>query len=150
MITFQKEGFLPFFDETAELFKEHYEEVAERQDVIELDPDLDKYKTLFDSGFLEIHTAREDGKLIGYSIWIVSPHLHYKKSLTASSDIIFIHPAYRKGMFGVRFIKWTIEEVKKSNPQRILLHVKPHVDFGPILERMGATFLEKVYSLVQE
>jgi len=150
MVTFQKEDFLPFFDEAPALFQEHYEEVAERIDVIKLEPDLNRYKGLFDQGMLEIHTAREDGKLIGYSLWLVASGLHYKNCLTASSDIIYISPAYRKGMFGVRFIRWTVEEIKKRNLQRILFHVKPHVDFGPILERLGAHFLEKTYSIVLE
>jgi len=125
MITFQKEAPFPFANEATLLFKEHYEEIAERTDVIELDPDLEKYQKLYDAGILEIHTARNDGQLIGYSLWVVTTHLHYKKSVTASSDILYIHPDFRKGMFGYKFIKWTTEEIKSRSPQRILFHMKP-------------------------
>ena len=150
MVTFQKEDFMQVFSEATELLRGHYEEVAERQDVIPLDPDVARYQKMFDMDMLEIHTAREDGKLIGYSAWFVCTNMHYKTSLTASSDVIYISPEHRKGMVGARFIKWTTQEIKKRNPQRILCHVQPSVDFGPILERLGANYLEKIYSLVLE
>ena len=150
MITFQKEEGRPFFEEAQNLFKKHYEEIAERTDVIKFDPNVERYGQLNDLGLIEVHTARNDGKLVGYSVWMIFPHLHYKSSLTASSDILYIHPDYRKGLTGVSFLRWTIEEVKKRKPQRILLHVKPSIDYGPILERLGAKYFEKTYSIVLE
>jgi hypothetical protein len=150
MIVFQLEPPEPFTQDALDLFRRHYEEIAERTDVIELDPNIELYNELYKKGALEIHTAREDGKLIGYSIWFLSKHIHYKKSLTASSDVLYIVPEQRKGMFGVKFIKWTTEEIKKRNPQRIMFHVKPFLDYSPILERNGANYFEKIYSIVLE
>ena len=150
MITFQVEQLYPFVHEAMDLFQRHYEEIAERTDVIKLDPNLELYNELHRKGALEIHTAREDGQLIGYSLWFLSQHVHYKQSLTASSDVLYIAPEHRKGMLGVKFIKWTTEEVKKRKPQRIMFHVKPFLDYSPILERNGAHFFEKIYSIVLE
>ena len=153
MITFQKEPlekFQSFIDEAVLLLKEHYEELAERTDVIELDPDVEKYQKLLEMNILEVHTARDDGNLVGYALWMVMNHLHYKKSVTASSDILYIHPNYRKGIFGYKFVKWTTEEVKKRSPQRILFHMKPHLDYGHLVERLGGHFFEKTYSIVLE
>ena len=150
MITFQQEAPSPFSDEAVELFKRHYEEIAERQDIIELDPNIERYNQLYNSKILEIHTARDDGKLIGYSLWVVVNHLHYKKSITASSDVLYISPEYRKGMLGYKFIKWTTEEIKKRNPQRIQFHMKPFLDYGKIVERLGGHYFEKTYSIVLE
>ena len=141
---------MPFADEAMQLFKDHYDEIAERTDVIELDPNLEQYNMLYEKGMLEIHTARDDGKLVGYSLWFVTKHIHYKKSITASSDVLYISPNYRKGMLGYKFIKWTTEEIKKRNPQRILFHVKPFLDYGHLLERLGGNFFEKIYSIVTE
>lgn len=150
MITFQKETPEPFAQQAVQLFKDHYEEIAERQDVIELDPDIIRYKHLFKRGALEIHTARDDGKLIGYSLWFVTNHIHYKKSITAVSDVLYISPKYRKGMLGYKFIKWTLEEIKKRNPQRVTFHVKPFLDYGKIVERLGGHYFEKIYTIVME
>jgi hypothetical protein len=150
MITFQKEPLGPFVQEAGSLFQGHYEEIAERTDVIKLDPDLKRYHTLENQNMLEVHTMREDGELVGYSLWFVVLHMHYKNSLTANSDILYINPKYRKGMTGVKFIKWSLEEIKKRKPQRIMFHVKPFLDYSPILERLGANYFEKIYSIVME
>jgi len=150
MIVFQKEAPEPFAQEAMELFQKHYEEIAERTDVIALDPDLKRYNNLYDQGMLEIHTIRDDGKLVGYSLWFVVSHIHYKNSLTANSDVLYISPDYRKGMLGVKFVKWSVEEVKKKNPQRIMFHVKPFLDYSPILKRLGANYFENIYSMVME
>jgi hypothetical protein len=150
MITFQTEAPEPFTQEALDLFQKHYEEIAERTDVIELDPNIELYNELYKKGALEIHTARDDGKLIGYSLWFLSKHIHYKKSLTASSDVLYISPEHRKGMLGVKFIKWTTEKIKERKPQRIMFHVKPFLDYSPILERNGANYFEKIYSIVLE
>jgi hypothetical protein len=150
MITFQKEAPEPFTQEAMALFQKHYEEIAERIDVIELDPDLKKYNQLYNQNALEIHTIRDNGVLIGYSLWFLINHIHYKKSLTANSDVLYISPNYRKGMLGIKFIKWSLEEIKKKNPQRILFHVKPFLDYSPILKRLGANYFENIYSMVME
>jgi len=81
---------------------------------------------------------------------VVVNHLHYKKSITASSDVLYISPEYRQGMLGYKFIKWTTEEIKKRNPQRILFHMKPFLDYGKIVERLGGHYFEKTYSIVLE
>ena len=149
-ITTQKEKFAHFMQEAETLFAKHYEEVAERTDVIKLDPDWDQYLTLEKANMLELHTLRDDKKIIGYSIWFLLYHIHCKQSFTAMSDVLYIDPQYRKGMTGIKFLKWTTEEIKKRNPQRITFHVKPHVDYGRILERLGAHFFEKTYTIVLE
>jgi len=150
MITFQHEPVMPFLSDNMDVLRKHYEEIAERTDVIELDPNIALYEELYSKGKLEVHVARDDGKCIGYHLWIVGPHLHYQKSLTAHSDVLFILPEYRKGMFGAKFIKWSLEEIKKRKPQRILFHVKPSLNYGPILERMGAHMFETAYSIILE
>jgi hypothetical protein len=150
MITFQKEEFHPFISEAKDLLKDHYNEIAQRTDIIKLDPDWKRYTKLYNANRLEVHTAREDGKLIGYSLWFLFYHIHYQHSFTATSDVLYLSPECRKGMAGIKFIKWTTEEIKKRKPQRILFHVKPFLDYGPILERLGAGYFEKSYSIVLE
>lgn len=150
MISFQKEAPQPFAQEAMDLFNAHFHEIAERTDVIELDPDIEAYERLYAQGKLEIHTIREDDKLIGYSIWFVMNHLHYKKSLTANSDVLFLHPDFRKGITGVKFITWSLNEIKKRKPQRIAFHMKPFLDYSPIIERLGAKYFEKTYTIVME
>jgi hypothetical protein len=150
MITFQEETFQPFLNDALLIFKQHYLELAEHPKKIEYNPNLKAYYKLYLANKLAIHSIREDGKLIGYNVWFLMHYLHAKDGLTANSDILYLRPRYRKGMLGYKFLKWSIEEIKKRSPQRILLHVKPSHDYGLLLERLGAECYEKSYMIVTE
>lgn len=149
-LTFAKEPLFPhLWDELQSLFKSHYDEVNLNK-VIELDPDVEEYQWMDSRGMIEAHTVRHQGRLVGYSVFAFYKHLHYKRSPTAANDLIFISPEYRRGWTGYKFLKFIIARVKERNPQRIFFHVKPHVDFGRMLERLGAKLFENIYSITLE
>jgi len=150
MITYQKESFKDLAIDAQELFKAHSAESSDRTDVLPLDMNYDAYFALEALNRLETYTVRDDGMLIGYTAWIVDHPMHYKSSVTATSTLIYIKPEYRKGLLGYKLIKWSIEQIKQRKVQRILMGIKPKHDFGKILERLGATYFEKVYSIVLE
>jgi hypothetical protein len=150
MITFQEEKSQPFLNEAIQLFKDHYEELAERPDVIKFKPNFKMYFKAYNAGKIVIHTVRDDGKLVGYNVWMMIHYAHATDGLTANSDIIYLSPNYRKGFLGFNFLRWTIETIKNKNPQRIVTHTKPSLDYGPLLERLGAELYEKSYMIVLE
>jgi hypothetical protein len=150
MITYQEEPFEPFIKEAFPIFRQHYLEIAERPDVIKFNINFKAYYRLAKRNKLVIHSVREDGNLVGYNVWFLGRYLHAQDGISANSDNLFIRPRYRKGLFGYKFLKWSIEEIKKHNPQRILLHVKPSHDYGALLERLGAECYEKSYMIVVE
>lgn len=150
MITYQKESYQVLINEALDMFKLHSEESSERLDIIPLEVNHQAYLRLEAANRLKTYTVRDGSKLIGYSKWIISNPLHYKSSLIASSTTIYILPEYRKGLLGYKFIKWSIDQIKKCNVQRIQIGVKPHNDFGKILNRLGALEFEKTYSIVLE
>ena len=77
------------------LFAEHWEEIAWRKDKIALAPDYAAYVALETIGVFKLYTARREGALIGYACWFVSPLLHYKTTLCATNDIVYVDPRYR-------------------------------------------------------
>ena len=148
MITYQSEPLSKFIEDGREMFKRHSEESSDRPDVIPLNINFNMYLKLEAANKIIALTARDDGKLVGYTLWILTRHLHYSTSLTATSSLVYVDPEYRKGLTGYKLIKWSIEKIKKRGVQRILIGVKPNKDFGKILERLGATYFEKTYSIV--
>ena len=152
MITYQKEPGAVFASDkdVQNLFKKHAEESSEHLDKIPLNPNYKQYFKLETLNRAEVHTIRDAGKLIGYSMWILGRHIHYKQSVTATSTLIYILPEYRKGLNAFTFIKWSIDKIKERKPQRILMSVKPSNDYGKLLERLGAGYFEKIYSIVLE
>lgn len=134
-----------FIEEAIPLFHLHYIGVAHFQD-IELAPDYDNYLKLAEIGMLRVFTAREeDNALIGYAIFFVRHNLHYKNSLQAVQDILFIHPEKRG--FGAKFIAWCDLQLQLEGVQATYHHVKvrPDLNFSPLLEKQGYQLIDLIY-----
>jgi hypothetical protein len=129
------------FKELNDLLQDHKDEVCVFPGV-QLIPDWDTYAKLSDSGNLCVVTAKEDGVIVGYTINVISRHLHYP-FLMAVNDIIYFKPEYRG--HGLTLIRRTQQEVKLKGARFFSISVKPHIDFRPVLERMGYELLEYQY-----
>lgn len=95
---------------------------------------------------LSVATARLDGELVGYQVYIITPHLHYKSSITAMSDILYLAPEHRLGRLGLKLMQHAESELKARNVQRVIQNVKLSNDWGRILERMGYKPFERIYA----
>jgi GNAT superfamily N-acetyltransferase len=71
----------------------HHEEVEESG--WQEDPDWDQYEAMEENGGLLIHAAMDDDELVGYSVDIIFPSLHYKTKKVCVNDAIYIKPEYR-------------------------------------------------------
>lgn len=142
---FARESIATVIDEIGPLLLAHWEEIAQYPD-IPLNPDFDFYKASEMHGQLRIYTARHERELVGYAIYIVAPALHYSKSLQAKQDILFLKASYRHGRAGWRLIEFADDHLRTEGVQVVYQHVKAEHDFGPLLERIGYTFCDKLYS----
>lgn len=131
------ESYADVIGEIKPLLEMHWQEIATYRDHIPLDPDYARYQAAEAAGNLLILTARHRGVLVGYSIFFMLAHPHYKSTLFAMNDIIFLHPDLRGGMLGPRLIKASEEEVRSRGAMKISWHIKPSHDFSPLLKRMG-------------
>jgi len=146
MITYQTESLLPSLrDEIMPLLELHWHEIALNKD-IPLSIDWEKYQQAYDAGNMLICTARDEGILIGYSVFFVHSHLHYKENLFAVQDILFIDPAYRNSRAGIGVIRFSEQVLKESGVSVVMHHMKTAHDFSPLMERLGYDFVEKIYS----
>ena len=142
---FQLEKITPeLIQEFSRLIQLHFNEIAHYPD-IPLDPDFNRYSALDHSGVLRVFTIREEGKLLGYSIFVVGPNLHYKSSKQAVQDILYLDPEKRGRLVGYQFIKWCDEQLKVEEVQVVYHHIKANYDFGPMLERIGYELIDKIY-----
>ena len=154
LVTYQVEPFDTAFEEAQELLVEHWEEIALNKDKIKLAIDVDRYRELDEKGVLHIVTARDasiqksawdPGKLIGYHVGMIVPHLHYKNDLHGLTDIFFIHPEYRKGRVGVDLFKFVERSMKERGVVKLMTAVKMHKDVGRIFEYLGWTETERSF-----
>jgi len=133
-------------DELLPLLHIHWKTVAHFQD-IELAPDTEAYLKLQEHGMLRVFTAREETSgLIGYAVFFVRPNIHYRKSLQAQQDVLFIHPEKRG--FGAKFIAWCDKQLAAEGVQAVYHHVKakPELNFSPLLEKQGYHLIDLIWA----
>ena len=130
------------------LLVKHYEEIALDKNIIKLNPDWRAYAELDNINALRIYTARKDGKLMGYFVCIVSRSLHYKDHLFANNDVIFLTKTARKGLTGMKLVKFAIESLTSEGVTKLHINTKAHQPFDPIMVRLGFEEIETVFSKV--
>jgi len=133
-----------FCEEVAPLLELHYTEIAHYTD-IQLNPDFASYIAAEDAGTLRCFTARdESGLLIGYATFFIMRNPHYRSSIQAAQDVLFIETT-RRG-FGMRFIDWCDRELQAEGCQTVYHHMKKKHDFGRMLERLGYEHVDQIYA----
>lgn len=141
----QLEHFETCWDEMTALFRGHYEEIAHFKD-IELDPDAQAYAELAATDHLRIFTVRDEGALVGYAMFVVRRNPHYRGSLTAVQDVLYLKPEYRRGMTGVRLLRLSERSLAAEGVQVVYHHVKRTNRVGELLERLGYELTDQLYA----
>lgn len=148
MITFMVERWTDCHAEMSALWDEHWKEVAINRDAIQLEPDLEQYFEYERTGALHVVVARDAGQIVGYHISIVRTHLHYKRSLSAFTDVYFLRKDQRKGRIGIRLIEEAERTLAARGVQKMFTGTKLHLNMGPIFEHLGWTPTETLYTKV--
>ena len=112
MTTIQRESSWDCIEGIKALIEDHWNEVALHKDVVKLEPNWGQYAALEAQNRLVIITAREGELLVGYSVFFLHHHAHYKSCLVASNDVIYLVPG-KRGVVGTRLIR-NSETILKS------------------------------------
>lgn len=123
MLTLQREKAYDLWSEILPLLHEHYLEITAFPD-IPLDPDIDTYNQCERLGMLRCYTARLNGDLIGYACFFVKANMHYRTSLQAVQDVLFITKPHRHGRVGLGLIRYSEDELTKEGCQVVYHHLK--------------------------
>ena len=145
MIIYEDVDGFKFVDEFEKLFPEHYEELCVTKD-FPYEPDYDAYKKMAEAGLLRCITCRSDERLIGYIIFTIHPHLHYKSCMTAFEDLYFVTKEFRKGSVGIMLFKYAEKVLKERGVQRIVMHTKVHLDNSKLFEYLGYKMTDKIFT----
>lgn len=112
-----------------------------------LKPGWELYQILYDNKNLHVVTARDNNKLIGYYVSIISFHMHHIDTLVADNDSLYLLKEYRKGLTGYKLIKFAVEQLK-SIVEIIVLSTNAKQAFLPLANRLGFRLTD--YRLVME
>lgn len=133
-----------FFNEVYPLLVAHKDEIAHFKD-IDLGVDKDTYFNVQEAGAFRLFTIRDEDLLVGYCGFFIKHNPHYKTSLQANQDVLFLAKEYRKAMLGLKFIAYCDEELKNEGIQVVRQHIKAAHNFGKALERMGYELEDLIY-----
>jgi GNAT superfamily N-acetyltransferase len=140
-----------FFRDIFDLCELHWEELANNKDAIKLNPDINKYTVLQQSGSLANAVIYDDEKIVGYTVLIVTPHLHYQNDKYAYVDVLFLKPDYRNSRLGLKLVDLSEELARDFGASIILHHVKPHhPTLAKIIQKKGFKHAETVYGKLLE
>lgn len=145
MITYQQENVSDLWGEVMPLLEAHWKEIAHYPD-IPLEPDTDAYAMLEDAGAMRCYTVRSDGALIGYAVFLVRSNAHYKSSLQAVQDVLFLLPEHRNGKIGVGLIFYSEDRLTEEGVQVVFHHVKTTNNFGKLLTRLEYELVDQIYA----
>jgi len=148
-LTFAREPWSPTLKSELEpLLPAHWEEVALDRGRIMLSVDWQQYARLFESGLAEVLTARNDGTLAGYFIFIITTHLHYMSSKMALADVYRLLPQYRNVSNAILFFRFVEAELRRLGVEKIVLATKLKNDISDLLAYLGFREDERVWSKV--
>ncbi len=146
-MTYAIERWSDFYRDAKPLMERHWQEIALDKQFIPLSLNEQKYVDMEKSGILHVLSARHDGKLAGYFIAFVMPHIHYQDSgLMAFTDIYFMAPEFRKGTAGVRLFVEAEISLQLRGVRKVYLSTKLHHDNGPIFEKLGWKPTDRTYT----
>lgn len=143
-LTFQRERAHELLDEARPLFEAHYAEIAHYQD-IPLDINEAAYMHLEESGLLRCFTARYNGDLVGYCVFLVRQNLRYSSSIQANQDILFVDKSRRGALIGKRLLAFCEERLKAEGVQVVYQHAKINSTVGPFFEAVGYEAIDMIY-----
>lgn len=149
MITYQTEKLAAFFIDAKWLFPEHYEELALNKDKVKQKLDIPRYEHLEENNALHIATVRDDGKIVGYFVSFLMPHLHYADAGTCGyCDMYFLLKPYRIGGIGVRLLCFVEKCMKELGVVKLYWSFKVHQDHKKIFEALGFKPSDMMYTKV--
>lgn len=148
-LTAQVEQFKDVLDDHGrQLLKRHHAEIALDQEEVDYAPDWARYEVLDKLGQLSITTLRSQGIIVGYCVMHVMPELHYKTTLTATMDIMWVAPEYRENMGGLRLMRAVEAELRRRGVKRVYMGSKLHKDISKIFKAMGYVPIELWFSKI--
>lgn len=95
-LEYRWEKFSALIPELPRLFKLHYDEVITDKDRLQMDFKWNRHLDMENMGVLKVMTARSDGMLVGYVLWLINENLNFL-IVNAITSLYFLDPLYRPG-----------------------------------------------------
>jgi hypothetical protein len=144
-LEFSVEAYSDVIEEMRLLYPAHWAEVAHDTDSLPLEVNYERYLQLEAAGMLHVAVARQDGRLVGYHIFVVRAPQHYMSTVMAFSDATYLKPSCRKGFAGISFLRFAALSTKRAGAKGVYISSTSRLPFGKVLEWLGFAETERIY-----
>jgi hypothetical protein len=146
-VTFQQETFGAWVRDGQRLFAEHLVEVGEAPDNWK-NKDLPLMKMMYDTGYMQITTARANGRMFGYLMAVLNPSLEVRGEFTGLHNTFYVS----KDMpgIGVKLQRASLAALKARGARAALFYAGVRGDgprMGALYRRLGAEEFGSLYRL---
>ena len=129
---FQRETLFDVIEEAQPLLQLHHAEMTPHPLV--LSPRWDQYNEVERQGALVLLTARDEGKLVGYSLYFIGQHRHFDSLKVAENDLLYVAEPHRHK--AAWFLRYAEKTLKTLGVGHISYHCGKN-NLSAILERLG-------------
>jgi GNAT superfamily N-acetyltransferase len=141
----RKESVVDKLDVIQPLIEAHHKEVMTLFDAPSVS--YEQHIALENLGMLHGVFAYHDDCIVGYAVFVISKHIHYKDVSIAHVTAIYVDPKHR-GRLGLKLIKAAESEAKNAGANIMLWGVGHKSRAAQTFERMG--YLKQDISFVRE
>lgn len=146
-VSFQVERMADVVEEIRALHAAHWEETEQYRADVGLDVDYDQYIAVENAGAFLLVTARCDGELAGYFMFVLHTSRHSSKYV-AAEDAFYLQPAFRRGFTFLRMLRFAEACLMRIGVKQITCSVKLTCDISPVMERAGYYHCAKLFTKV--
>ena len=138
-------------DKLQVLAEREYDEVGQK-DLERLNVDWVRYRELDAAGKLATFIAKrgsgQRGCIVGYAVFVVQTHIHYKDALVAANSAVYVVPDARAGRVVLKLLRYAEIGLMGQGVKKVYYHVKREKDFGRLLEHLGYQNSERMFAKV--
>jgi GNAT superfamily N-acetyltransferase len=128
----------------------HWIECSIDREAVPFDPDWNLGRTMERCGVLKCFALRDDGELVGYSIFEVSSHLNFKTTTYAWNNGIYVRPESRKGNAGIKLIVESERWLKADGVKKFVYLAPSNSALNDLLVKDGYRPSETYYTKLAE
>jgi ribosomal protein S18 acetylase RimI-like enzyme len=133
-------------DDLETMMHAHWRECSKDHDAVPFDPDWLVAYTMERCGTLHCFGLYSDGGLVGYAIFQVSAHLHFKSTRYAFNSGLYVKPECRRGNAGSKLLVESERLLGRMGIKKITYSVPDTSALGPVLKKGGYVPSETYYT----
>ena len=137
-VTIQEESFRDSYRDGQALFRDHLTQVGESPDAF-MHKNIALMEKLDSLGWLQITTARSNGRMFGYLMAVLSPSLESENILSAVHTTFFAEKSFRG--LGLRLQRASVEALRQRGVSEVFFRAGIRAEsprLGTLYKRLGA------------